>query len=269
MVELDGRPQLGPYVLTRRLADGPLGERHLAVHRDDLTSHIVHRPPMGSDGPGQQSFVNAVRSLDSFDHPHALKAQQWAVDSRGRPWAATAYTGDVMGIETLEGLLKTKGGYFSPSEARQALIHLLELASAAHNLGVSHGPMTMAEVHVDRRGSLMVEFYGIARSLGIKPRLSLADAQAAEVLSIIQIGYQLVTGLVPEPPYIPVTRVVPEADPAWDDWFEVGLVSPATGGPGFRSAAHALSALTDRAELQLSGIGRVKVALSRLLGAAR
>ena len=44
-------------------------------------------------------------------------------------------------------------------------------------------------------------------------------------------------------PLIYPTRVVAGLDPIWDDWLETGLVSARTGGPGFRSAGHALTAI--------------------------
>jgi hypothetical protein len=253
------RPRIGQYTLTRELARGPLGERWLALHELDHSSHVVHRPVTGRDRFEQRKFLATVDALAPATNSHVLEIEDHGLDSRGHPWVVTPFTGDASGIVTLETHLRGKGGFLRPGEAREAIVQLLQAASEAHAAGIAHGELTMDQVHIDRRGSLLVELYGLGLALR-EGREALASEQARidEVASIVSIGYQLVTGLLPEMPIIPACRVVSGLDPAWDDWFETGLY----GSTGFKSAAHALSALMDRGP---AGPGRSRTGVASVL----
>lgn len=263
VAEILDRTRLGPYVLTKRLAPGVLGERYLALHEDGQTSHLVHRFRIGRDRAEQRRFLQAMDRARGLDHPHILRIEAHGLDARGKPWAVTPFTGDRDGVVTLDALLRLKGGSMPVEEAKRAIEQLLAGVQHAHEIGQRHGPMCMQEVQVDRRGSLAVELYGVARLLSYSTS-SPSDEERLEVLSVIQMGYQLVTGLRVEEPIIPAGRVVPELDQTWDDFFETGL-----GEPGFTSAAHALSVVqgcrTAPGEEPGWGLGRVRVALRRLL----
>jgi serine/threonine protein kinase len=257
-------PRIGQYVLTRQLAPGILGERWLALHELDHSSHVVHRPVAGRDRFEQRKFLAVLGSLTSVSNAHIIEIEEHGLDSRGQPWVVTPFTGDASGIITLEGHLRAKGGFLRPGEAREAIVQLLQASSDAHAAGVAHGPLTMNQVLVDRRGSLLIELYGLGLALSQGyDALTSDQSQIDEVESILRIGYRLVTGLLPEDPIIPACRVVSDLDPAWDDWFDTGLYS----GAGFKSAAHALSALVDRGTFEPLARGRmgVRSVLRRLL----
>jgi hypothetical protein len=184
--------------------------------------------------------------LAALRHPHILAAQWAGLDDQG-PWAITDFTGDADGIVTLEALLAAKGARLSLEESRRAIEQLLDAARAGHAAGLAHPALNMSEVHVDRNGSLRVELYALGRLLTlsdpaarpgvVRPDPTLLDDQRAEVRAALRIGYQLVTGLLPVEPLVPVEEMVEHIDGSWRDLFETGL-----GPTGFTSAAHAWSA---------------------------
>ncbi len=255
--------RLGPFALTRTLQPGPLGPRHLALHELDHSSHVIHRP-VGRDRFEQRKFLAIAQAAQKLRHPHILPIEDFGLDAKGSPWLVTPFTGDATGLWSLEAHLRAKGGYLPPIEARQAVGHLFEAAAFAHESGLAHGPLAMDEVLVDRRGSLLIEFYGLARMRRTGETLTTdPDVRRAEVQSIVRIGYQLVTGLLPEMPIIAASRVVAGLDPAWDAWFATGL-----SDIGFKSAAHATSALNDStAGVRAVAGGAVRSVWRRLLSA--
>lgn len=262
MVDFNGKPRLGRYILTKQLASGILGERWLAVHELDTTAHIVHWIRSDADRPHQRRTIHALERVSELDHPHILRVEAFSLDTRGLPWAVTPFTGDRDGIQSLDRLLRLKGGYLGLSEARRAIEQLLAATTHAHEWGHRHGELSMAEVHVDRRGSLAIELYGLTYLLSMEGR-SAEQAERDEVRSIVEIGYQLLTGLRVEEPLIPAGRVIENLDPMWDGFFDMGL-----GPIGFKSAAHALSAIR---ECRVSGdvvrwnTGRVRSTIGKML----
>ncbi|MBY0312318.1 MAG: hypothetical protein K2W85_09635 [Phycisphaerales bacterium] len=124
----------------------------------------------------------------------------------------------------MDVLLRRKGGFMPVEEAKRAMQQLLGAVQYAHEQVLCHGPIAMNEVHVDRRGSLVIELYGVVRlltqSAASMPR---AEVERREVQSVFEIGYQLVTGLRPDRPIITAGRVLSDLDQSWDGVFETGL----------------------------------------------
>ncbi|MGD9688148.1 MAG: hypothetical protein AB7V47_00220 [Phycisphaerales bacterium] len=253
MVDLDTKThvRVGPYILTRELTPGAMGSRHLALHALDNSSHVVHLLPTGRDRYGQRRFLAAMAHAESLAKAvaptpggqHILRIEDHGLDTRGQAWVVTPFTGDARGIVSLEAHLREKGGFLPAFEAREALVHLCQAVAAAHAAGFAHGELHTESVVVDRRGSLLIEGYGVPLLLrdGLEA-MSDESIRRAEVRSIARIAYRLVTGLLPEEPIIPAGRVVTGLDPWWDAWLDTALYSE----PGFRSSAHALSAIADR-----------------------
>ncbi|MBL0870197.1 MAG: hypothetical protein IBJ18_06415 [Phycisphaerales bacterium] len=214
-------------------------------------------PFPGSEVPGHRlagaidpaAILAAIERVRGLKHAHMLEIERAWMDEQGRVCMLTPFTGDQDGLVPLDVLLRRRSGFLTLDEAKRAMDHLLSAVCAGHEQGLSHGEVSMREVMVDRRGSLLIEHYALAREIigpatfvpGASPTNlaeDLARAKAAEVRSVLKIGYQLATGLRFEPPVIPVSRVELEADKTWDDLFETGL-----GTVGFTSAPHALSAV--------------------------
>jgi hypothetical protein len=164
-----------------------------------------------------------------------------------------------LAMEQLLGLLEAQATAIHADTGPQDIAQLTELPAPRH-----HGPLFIDQVLVDRHGSLVVELFGLCRlmtaalpdDLGLEPHAQVhsptdagvralasayrADLVADEVRSVARIGYQLLTGLVPESPLIPATRLVRRLDPRWDHWLARGCASDAAA---FGSPNEALSQL--------------------------
>lgn len=256
MVDLAARQRVGPFIVTRELSRGVLGDRYLALHQHDQTSHVAHSLSLDQTEP--HMALAAVERARALQHPHILPIEQVLVDDAGQVWLITPFTGDQDGIVSLDVLLRRRGGYLSLEEAKRALEQLFSAVCIAHDQGLSHGELSMREVLVDRRGSVTIEHYGLAAQLANQGP-ALAELKAIEVRSLFAMGYQLATGLRAELPVIPASRVLLDAHPTWDDLFETGL-----GQPGFTSAAHAASAV-DGCITGRSASRRVRSALGGLI----
>lgn len=239
MVQTSDRVSLGPYLLTKPLEANGGAEGYLALHQADHSNHVAYRFAAVYDKPGIRRFVNAVRLCQEIRHEHLLPIEYHTLDAQGHPWIVCPYTGDVDGLRTLRKLLREKSGQLHPFEAERALLQILDASRHAHKQSLVHGPMTLDDVLVDRHGSLLVQFYGLGRMIEHGPEAGIGEVIRDEVRSIVEIGYQLVTGLRAEEPLIPAGRLVKRLDPRWDAWISRGLEATA----GFDSAAQALAAL--------------------------
>jgi hypothetical protein len=233
---------------------------------------VAYRFPPVKGKAEEARLVAAVESAALLDHPHALKIEQFTFDITGQAWVITPYVGDADGLRSLSRLLREKGGQMRPVEAERAVHQLLDVVALAHGGGTleppmapqgtesnsppravgCHGPITMDEIVVDPRGSLLIELYGLARAIdlngaGARPSL---EALRDEIRSVVEIGYQLITGLRAEHPLIPAGRLVRRLDPKWDAWLNRGL----DPSGGFDSAEGALASLPSVAK---SGPGLV------------
>lgn len=233
------RARFGPYRLLRTLDACPGADRYLALHEKRQTSHVVYRFGVSHDAAERRRFIAAVQPLACLDQPHLLPVEEYSFAADGRGWLVTPYTGSQLGLMTLARLLADKGGRMAPSEAQRALTHTLEAVQSAHDIGLSHGPITPDQILIDRRGSATIELYGLDRRLHADHGQPPVDAvRQQEVASLIHLGYVLLTGLNAAAPHIAPTRLVKRLDRKWDAFFATGL-EPA----GFATAADALAAL--------------------------
>lgn len=253
MVQLAERQAIGRFLLLRALEPSPLGERYLALHAEDQSSHVAHRLPQCADREEMRRFVQSVRTAEALRQEHVLSIEYHTIDGDGFPWIVTPFTGDVDGVRTLAKLLREKQGQMHPFEAERALQHILEAMALAHDaepaqdgrearLPLVNGALGMDAVLVDRHGRLLLELYGLGRLLRGEPAAADAETIRDEVRSVVEIGYQLVTGLRAEAPMIPAGRLVKRLDPRWDRWLARGLDEVT----GFDSARDALASLPSR-----------------------
>lgn len=266
MAQQNDRSRLGPYVLMKTMAPLPLASRSLAIHEVHHTSHVIYRFPVCHDNAERRRFLSSVQTACTLNHTHILKIEQYSFDSTNAAWVITPFTGDADGLLTLERLLRAKNGRMHPDEAERAIVQLLEAFEYAHGLRQYHGVLSMSEVLIDRHGSLLVELFGMSR---LAHGLTGGNGELIrdEVRSIVEIGYQLITGLRAEEPIIPAGRLLKRLDPAWDRWFEQGL----DPSGGFDDTAEALAALPSNTVLiePKRAPGPVRSVLGRLWTAKR
>lgn len=260
------RGKVHRYALTRDLDETYAGVRHLVLDVENHTSHLLQRLNRLFPDPKKPGvrvrFERAMSAVQSVDNPHILRVDEYGWDEELGPFTISDYTGDADGVVTLERLITLKGGSLTLEESKRALEQLMSACAAAHATlgeegvsGLAHGTLSMRQVQVDRRGSLLIELYGLQQQLN--PSLS---APGDEVRSIAAIGYQLATGLLPLKPLIPIEHVIEHIDATWRDYLQTALEE---GGPGFTSAAHALAAVHG---LRIAGgIGDVGTSLRDLI----
>lgn len=258
------RLRIGPYLFVREIEPGRLADRWLAVHERDDTTFVVHRFRVSRDRLEQRRFVTAVESLADLDHPHLLPIVEYSLGSAvaGNAWIVTPFTGNQDGLITLDRLVREKGGRMAPIEVERSMIQLLDAVESAHAGKRRHGPIAIDEILVDRRGSLQVELYGLSRMLGrAESNGSAAEAARDEVRSVVELGYQLLTGLPADEPRIVADRLVPRLPRHVVEWLEAGL-DPVSG---FSSATEALEALR-QADEEVFGLrpSPVRVVLGRV-----
>ncbi len=259
------RQTLGSYEIVRELAPCALSRRWFAVHAQNQTSHVLYELGSCRDRAGQRRFVAAVQALAQLNHAHILPVQSLTF-SRDEPWLVTPYTGNQEGLVTLASLAEAKGGSMAGPEAARALVQLLAALDYAQSQSHTHGPIALDEVLVDRHGSVSIELFGLGRALkGLGA--GNAELRADEVRSIVEMGYQLVTGRIAEEPRIAACKLARALDRRWDDWFALGL-DPVDG---FRSPAEALDAFPTRSVPIENGArtGAVQVVIGRVRSALR
>ncbi|MBX3386812.1 MAG: protein kinase family protein [Phycisphaeraceae bacterium] len=227
--------------MTRPLGASRLGDRFLALHEATHSSHVAHRLTSCTSKVDRARVEAAFQSLSDLRHPHLLRIEALVWDS-ATPWLITPFAGDADGMRTLGRLLRQKGGQMSPLEAGLAVSQLLAAVGHAHSSApgapVFHGPLSLDEVLVDRHGKIIIENYGFARRL---KGLSRGDLESGreEVVRVVEIAYELVTGLRAEEPIIPAIRLAPRLDRAWSAWLDRGL-DPSRG---FQTAEQALATM--------------------------
>ncbi len=236
------RLRIGPYLFVREIEAGRLADRWLAVHEDDDTTFVVHRFRVSRDRLEQRRFVTAVESLADLEHPHVLPIVEYSLGSAvaGNAWIVTPFTGNQDGLITLDRLMREKGGRISPTEVERVMIQLLDAVEHCHAGRLRHGPIALDEILVDRRGSVQVELYGLSRLLGKSASAgSGAEVERDEVRSVVELGYQLLTGLSADEPRISAERLIPRLPHHVVGWLEAGL-DPVSG---FSTPTEALEAL--------------------------
>lgn len=235
------RARFGPYRLLRTLDACPSADRLLALHEQRQTSHVVYRFGMFHDAAERRRFIAGVAPLASLDHAHLLPVEGYSFAADGRGWVVTPYTGSQIGLMSLGRLLEDKGGRMPPSEVERALTHTLEGVAAGHAAGLAHGAITLDEILIDRRGSASIELYGLARRMSGGGSLDgdVESVRAAEVRSIVAMGYRLLTGMEAGERVIAPSRLVKRLERRWDGFLARGLEA----GEGFVSASEALAAL--------------------------
>jgi serine/threonine protein kinase len=241
-----------------------LAERWVALHARNNTSHVGYRFAPCRDRSEQKRFLEAVNAAAGLESTHILKVQEFAFEHGVRPYVITPFGGDVDGLRSLDGLLRQKNGQLTPAETGHAIEQILEAVHDAHTAPtpVVHGTMKMDEILVDRHGRLHVELYGLARGLRREGTGgSSAAAALDELRSVVEMAYQLLTGLRAEEPMIPAGRLVKRLDPRWDEWLARGL-DPVRG---YESAGEAIEYLpARRGDLVEIAPGGVRGVLSRL-----
>lgn len=229
-------------VVSRPLRERPLGECWLAHRRDDsvpLAAYRIARTAV--PGASSGAFVQAMRRLADARLPHALSILAVHAEEGGDWWVLSPYVGSYEGLLSLDMLLARKpGARLTPLETLHAAAQLLTALAAADEAGVFHGPVSLDEILVDRRGSLLIELFGVERLIRGEQGPDVDEARDA-VASAVGAIYRLLTGLPPRS--LKTAELARQVGPRWVEWLERGLAAHG----GFTDASEALAALPGRA----------------------
>lgn len=246
--------RIGNLSVFAPLGRSRFGDRWLA--RDEMTHDlaVVYWLAPTQARVSTRQLAARLDQLLRLHHTHILSIETvipGVCSSTQGFWVVAPFTGHHTGLLTLDRLLAEKGGTMPIVEVERCLLHLLEASEYANNQGVIHGPILGSEIQIDRRGSLLVELYGLSIAFGHQDAhnpdanrspydaLSAAEFIRDEVRSIVALGYQLITGLSPQEPRLRLGKLIRQLDPTWDEWIDMGL----DPSGGFASASEALGQL--------------------------
>lgn len=231
----------GPYKLIRELEPArisPVGvassqvRRWAAVHERDDTGHLVYSLGPARDRFAKKRFLSAAEGLAALKQAHLLTADAYALSDRLGACLVAAYPGHHAGVVTLDELLEHKGGRLNGAEAVRAAAHLLEGIAAVHQAGFSDGALGADRVHVDPRGSLLIEMPTFWAALCGRREAS-PDRVRADVRRIVEMTLGMIAGPLPR------GGLAGDIDPRWAGWLSRGL-DPAEGFSGAEEAMAAL-----------------------------
>ncbi len=123
----------------------------------------------------------------------------------------------------------------SGTETQRAVTHLLDGIAALHAAGFADGALGLDRIHVDPRGSLLIELPGLHRALG-RHETPTPDDRRADLQAIATMAHQMLAGT---PPLRGLPSLPADTDPRWRIWFTQALDQI----EGFTTAPQALSAL--------------------------
>jgi eukaryotic-like serine/threonine-protein kinase len=143
-------PQLGQYVIERKLGEGGMGEVYLARHA------LLRRPTalklLPPERAGLQTiarFEREVRATSRLSHPNTMAIYDYGRTSDGVFYYAMEY---LVGID-LEALI-AREGRLAPERAVHLLVQILGALSEAHRAGLVHRDLKPANVFLCERGGV-------------------------------------------------------------------------------------------------------------------
>lgn len=226
--------RIAGLVVGARIAPHRLGHRWLASAGPQAPTKVVYLVRHPATPAREQAYQRLLRvAVASLPHALTIEAVEPAAAGGGF-WIVCPYTGNPDGLVTLGRLLADKHeGRMDLDEAWRTTRQLLHALDVSHMRRIPHGPVTMDDVLVDRRGSAQIELLGVGAALGA---VEVLDVKG-EVRSVARCAFEMITGVQPSGPSSALRA--PGLTRAWRTWLGKGLRSEG----GFASAAHALASL--------------------------
>jgi hypothetical protein len=271
---MDAHGWFGPYRLIFELepariapADAavPSVRRWAAVHERDHSGHLVYSVGPVKDRFAKRRFLAAAERASTLRNPHVLAVEAYSFAEKLGACLVSPYPGHHSGVVTLADLLEHKGGRLSGPETTRATAHLLAGLAGAHREGVIDGALTMERVHVDPRGSLLLELPGFWRGMTRCAPASESELRA-DIAAVALMTHQMIAGV---PALRGLPRLPRDADPRWRAWISHAL-DPVEGFATAKDAMHALPlpaatpAPEPKPSLMRSLLGKIKAALPLL-----
>ncbi len=263
------RRSFGQYRLVRALdptrigpresdpARSPTARRWAAVNDAQASGHLVYTLELAKHRLNARRFVAALERISRVHQQHLLPVEAYSLDDELGGCVVTPYLGDPGGVVTLEELLDAKGGRLGPLEVQRAVTQLLGGIAHAHAQGVADGNLWLDRVHVDPRGSLLIELLGLWREMWRGGDVAMVVARD-DVRAVAAMAYRMLTGVEHG------TGPGGEIDRRWEAWLRRGL-DPIDG---FATAAEALADLpSGQAVAKELGANVVRTVVTRVRAA--
>jgi eukaryotic-like serine/threonine-protein kinase len=158
---------LGPYLLSRRIGEGGMGEVWLAEQREPIRRMValkIIKPGMDSKQVIARFEVER-QALALMSHPHVAKVFDAGLSADGRPYFVMEY---VPGVAVTEYCDRQK---LPIRERLELFIQACEAVRHAHQKGIIHRDIKPSNVLVCRendRAAVKVIDFGVAKAMGQK-----------------------------------------------------------------------------------------------------
>lgn len=195
----------GPYQLVRALEPTRVGPRDVqplraprarrwaAINTAMSSGHLVYSLELARHRLNARRFSAALERIAVLHQRHLLPIESYALDDGLGGCVVTPYLGDPGGVVTLEELLEAKGGRMTPMEVQRAVTQLLGGIAEAHAQGVADGNLWIDRIHVDPRGSLVIELIGLWREMWKGGETAVVVARD-DVRAVAAMAYRMLTG---------------------------------------------------------------------------
>jgi TolB-like protein/tRNA A-37 threonylcarbamoyl transferase component Bud32 len=207
-MSLQAGARLGPYVITRSLGGGGIGDVFEA--RDTRLERLVAiktlRPEFLADDRARRRFEREAKILSSLSHGSIC-----TIFDVGRQDDVDFLVMELIDGEPLSALLDR--GPLSEAEAVRIAAPVADALAEAHDRGVLHRDVKPHNVMITRRGGVKVLDFGLAKEI------TSPDAEAATVSALSEAG--TIAGTAP---YMSPEQVRGEAIDQRSDVFSFGSV---------------------------------------------
>lgn len=226
--------------LERRLGRHALGDRWLARRLDGRrTPAVIYRLDRLGGARSPRRFKLAADMLLTLVHPHVLAVEAVDAETGGERWLRAPFVGSCGDLCLMRTVVKHRdGGRLTPMETRWVVSQVLSASAYAHGRGVCHGRITLDDLVIDTRGSVVVELYGLGSRLRGVPAGD-RDAERAEVRSVASLAAELAGAPGDDERDALLRAIGGELGREFRDWSATVLDG------GFASASAALGALDE------------------------
>lgn len=154
---------IGQYEIRELLGAGGIGQVHAAfdtqLEREVAIKSL--RPELLNDKSFVDRFHAEAKSLARLDHPNITRLYSLHADGSHLNLVMECVRG-----ETLEDLLKKRGGRLSARECLAIIAQVADGLSYAHSLGIVHRDIKPANLMITAAGVVKIMDFGIARVRG-------------------------------------------------------------------------------------------------------
>jgi predicted Ser/Thr protein kinase len=214
------------YVLERLLGEGGFGQAYLA-YNNGLRRRCVLKVLTDIDNPGFVArFYREAQVMANLEHPTIPRVHEVATTKAGQPFFVMEFVDG----KSLGDHLADEGGTLDVGEAARLVADAAEGLAAAHEMGVIHRDVKLANLLVNKRGQIKVIDFGIAQR-------TIEDGQSANTVAGQIFG---------TPRYMSPEQALGKALGPESDFYALGVVlfilltgqSPFEGTPLEMMTAH-------------------------------